>query len=1039
MFTGTMARGLGQFARIAAMIVLALLAGGNGRLMAEENIFGDESTGDKAGEAKDVEPISWNVKPMATTSPASQPATRPATTRIGLPSDIASIVYPSNSSAAIGLICTARLNPRIICMDPVANARLGEIKGNFASTRSRLPEVRISPDGLMVMNIDEEKDVLVVRCCNLNVLAKPTAIPSDSLAWFDFVKSEKVVLYRAESRRGSHDNASGELELWDIKTSRKLWSKSVAGLAYANTFAVSRDGRHLALLAGDDKEHQLQVYELAAGEMVGETVVVNPVKGNPYSSSRMLPEVMTFSPDGKELASVWGQESIYSQDGATSVLFVWDFATGRVKFAFPFSDRSPDNIRMGRSYDLGDIRKALNSTPIQWVNNVGWIVQGRLLVSREVQQVLYDFCDVANEKTLRFMRLLDNQNVLLGKTVAGTGILQETTISISTVQKALANAKAGGTLSDRKLPALTKADFSSMQTKQLASLVAWSVQWPGAPAAAPTTGPVKAASPRSFKLPGAVAESTDSNSFHWIDRPAQLPNTVFLHLTAYSGRNRDRETKLVWVDLATNLLNQMTMLPGRDYQHSLSPDGTRLAVFDGSRIDVFGTKEKKHLVGWKVRESTNPDSKRRARLSDIQGVRFISADLLLTLGNDQATLWQVPQCQAIYTLTGLTDIEHACFSLGNRYFITSDGKVVESASGELKGSLESPPTDERRSSSNMALSPDGQTLVRSVENEQGVTLVFHDMRTGRIKSSVPCGQMKRDTSRDNPTNLPNFSYQTLTTLSGGLAWGDPDYILINNSSLFSLKHKRVVWRVMAANYGGFYEPTPRYDALGQYWLPPAQGKELVFAPVSMMDASIRQKIEEEAAKLPPALISPGMKISIDYQVSPADKPEEFKKEVMASLTRTLQASGFEVVDSAGQLRLVVSTTSGESIQYGKSFYGMRASSVDFTVNALVCKATVQDAQGQVILENTSSCIPSGAQSTDNNPAGAIVTLQWSMAKSFFMSFRFNNLIYPKDVVGEGPLYNPGPKKDSTGTPTGTTPGGGVIKNPPRRIMPPRRS
>jgi WD40 repeat protein len=134
-------------------------------------------------------------------------------------------------------------------------------------------------------------------------------------------------------------HGDGYLELWDGSTGQhrgRLISPTGAGFT---CLACSADGKHLA--AGDEAQ-DIWIWDLGTGKPP------RPCKGH-----GAIPRDLSFSPDGKTLASVAGRAA-YGDDPDFAVR-LWDVATGQSQRALLGHTRAPDSVTF-----LGDGKRLVS-------------------------------------------------------------------------------------------------------------------------------------------------------------------------------------------------------------------------------------------------------------------------------------------------------------------------------------------------------------------------------------------------------------------------------------------------------------------------------------------------------------------------------------------------------------------------------------------------------------------------------------------------------------------------------------------------------
>ena len=190
-----------------------------------------------------------------------------------------------------------------------------------------------------------------------------------------------------------------------------------------------------------------------------------------------------------------------------------------------------------------------------------------------------------------------------------------------------------------------------------------------------------------------------------------------------------------------------------------SPDGGLIAVRDpkiGKRIDVWSMAEGKHVVGWLPYEKEGDVR--------VRWFAFLDAKHLLTLGGvGKLTLWEIPEMQALYSISFVRDVP--ALSWRRKYLAAFNGsnfEVLEAATGERVGQLFHP---NARGVHAAAYRRDGRELAAVLTTAEGFRLVRWDAVTGTVKDDFPLPPGGND-----------------------LQWCGPDSILYG-ATLFDLKLK----------------------------------------------------------------------------------------------------------------------------------------------------------------------------------------------------------------------------------------------------------
>jgi hypothetical protein len=175
-----------------------------------------------------------------------------------------------------------------------------------------------------------------------------------------------------------------------------------------------------------------------------------------------------------------------------------------------------------------------------------------------------------------------------------------------------------------------------------------------------------------------------------------------------------------------------------------SPDGTRLLVqhpTDARRLDVWAIPGGKHEAAWMpCATDLEPGGKPRW-FALLDGGRVLT---LSELG--RLTLWQLPECRAVYTVEGIRGA--VALSPGGKYLVAHDGAaylLLATADGAWRGRRLLP----EGLSLAAAFMPDGETLIahssvvhKGVEQES--VLTRWRVPNGKLENAIPVPFDPRD-------------------------------------------------------------------------------------------------------------------------------------------------------------------------------------------------------------------------------------------------------------------------------------------------------
>ncbi|HYT88470.1 MAG TPA: hypothetical protein VEL76_07160 [Gemmataceae bacterium] len=587
----------------------------------------------------------------------------------------ARLIYPGTASIFVAVGTPAKMSYGAKIWDLQNMKDMGKLGSPFA-----LVDEALSPDGKYFAARLVRKDKTIVEVWSVGAEGqKPTRLEVDPrpayLALVDFARPGRVVTAK-------YGAPNATFQIWDIGTGLETGRFETSNFVY-KIEAFSPGRRYLAVA---DKE-KIMVHDLAAAKPAGE---IELPKG--YDAVRGL----AFSPDGKELAA-------YLEQGQRSHLLSWDVAAGEVVREHRW-DKGPNALA----------QKSTLSPPLglQWLQGQGgWLILGQVLVEHTTGQHAVILPAAVNDPTLGTRRLFGPKHVLTMSGFAGKQQLTAVPLPAAQIASMLNVVRE-----DALAPPLPPAKVATWNGVRLLSPPVGEVPWQAAADPAPAA--------RAAPLFRTALRWQEQQTEQILFTTPLLAQAAVLSMVKPSSPTAPQQLRVDRYDLTSGkFLGGRPLCPvSIDQKHGavkgdLSPDGTLLLVqhpADGRRLDVWSMAGGKHEAAWMpCATDTEPAGKPRW-FAALDGGR------VLTLGEQgRLTLWQLPDCRALWTLEGVRGT--VALSPGRNYLAAHDGaafQLLATADGTWKGRQLLSPELAGGVAMAAVFAPDGQTLVANLSAPQ---------------------------------------------------------------------------------------------------------------------------------------------------------------------------------------------------------------------------------------------------------------------------------------------------------------------------------
>ncbi len=766
----------------------------------------------------------------------------------------------------------------------VWDLRTGQRVGQVNENKS-FDGIALSPDGKQMACSGLGRSQQAVQVWTVAGGEHQVAVDARSggLAVIDFAGPGQLVTAKAVG-------SNRVVQVWNIATGAELRQFKVPGLFTPKQVAFSQGRRYFAVAAKNPE--CVLIYDLTTGQLAG--AIASSAGGGCLG--------LAFSPDGKSLAGLFQTR-----------LVVWNLASSGDKIVDRLIDKEGPRWS-GTSYQGPAI---------------DWMADGSALVLHG--QTLLDPTTGGN-----FWSLPMAQDNKARRVFAGTLAVYKSATSrsltfeplpVERLTAARTAVRAGQDPTATVLPAARSADWSQVKTLSApAGAVPWTATADPAPAA---KGPL-AARPVPLR---------DGEPQQLLFSQPDAGLAIVLAATRIEGQVDRQQLRADRYDLTSGqhlggldlFVADLPVTRTVTIPADAAPDGVLVAVRepkDGRRIDLWSLAEKKHVAGWLPYEK-EADPR-------VSWVGFADARHLLTLNAaGKLTLWDVPECRAIYTVpVGRTA---PAFSPGRKYVAVATATgldVLVAATGARAGQF----ADATGAALAMAYRQDGRevaALMRGPGTEQ--TVRRWDATTGA-----------------STAEFPTFASGT------DLQWAGTDHLLVGQGqhlgpTLIDCALKWVVARYQVPGRGRHTATSPD----GRHWFASSRGLNQPYALTAqtLPDAVSRQFARGIAAGQVQLVLAPGMSLAVRAEgAAPPGDSGAFHQAIVARQAGFWQAVGYKVVPQGGDLALTVRVAqrdTGQTRRYelrkiGRPMGGMKPTVVTVNVKEVAVEMALTDRTGGVL-------------------------------------------------------------------------------------------
>lgn len=858
------------------------------------------------------------------------------------------ILYPATPSVcvAVGLNQTTAQTRTV--WDLKARKRLGTIKGMQMNATHSLA---ISPDGKFFAGRPEGTNIIGIWDIAAAKAVKTINLPPDSkTTLLEFAADNRIVTV-VDTKLYILQTPSGTLER-EIDLGRSVPASPFHG---GTAWAISPGGKYLAI--PDPRGNDVLFVDVTTGEKAGRIDVTEEF-GVGWIA-------IDFANDGKR-AAITIDAAFHSE------VQIWDISTGRPVSSFQFEKSLFSLVEGDRAYQ---------GPSVDWFpDHRRLLVYGRGIFDSEsgaIDKVL------PSSTVYRLQPLADDQLIIVeGGKLAPYDLGTVNSITISATRAETKSSAATGTAkpAEESDPLLVEADRSERVVVQASAPASWNVE----------IDPAPAVSIGNVRVPNLKPTSPFKDSITHVAVAASGKRAAVGyssdHLRLWSGKIYHPDEARTWIahfDPAATANATRLTLPFPAMLQTISPSGNVLctkSLKELGRLDFWNTKTNQREFGFQPYPGgANGDG------LDVIWADYVGEQRLLTMKAGQLTLWQLPDCRAVWE-TQVSTSSRPVFSPGRQYLavaVSDDTKrrcrFIRCDDGESAGQIELNEVSGELTA--FAFARDGSRLafVSSTPTVGYVTLA--DVATGQV---------------EEPFAVP---------VTGSVAeWAGNDHLLIDGTFLVSLPQKVFAWRY-DLNPGVHVADSPD----GRHWYltssSATRDAPFIMTAVELPDTNAASAIAAGQLERHVAL-QPGGRVRLDIQVSNPPGRANFGQQVADSFSKSFQAAGITVDTSAP----VQVTVRGKSEKTGSTLSnGGEEMIAYYTISImegdqLLWRQSVSGSNAPTVSRTRS---PNGSQ-----PAAPVGNPMWEKAASNLL-----NLSVPTYVFGTKAARGLG---KSNFTPTGTT-------------------
>jgi WD40 repeat protein len=725
----------------------------------------------------------------------------------------ARVLFPELPSVFVGIGLNEKETDVRDVWDLAKNQKIGSIS-KLALEGSQL--MALSPDGHYFVAKPQFDDLILVVDVISGKIVKRLSAADMRLDLLAFSSPNQLLV-------GENDH----LQVFSIPGGAQEQDIAINNWTVRDGWALSAGGKYLAAVTREGEHRKSAcLINLSSGEQVGELSL---------AAGEADCRGLAFSFDGTRLAAAM-------TSGADGVLEIFDLAGPTVAAEIPFNAALVENPQAYQG-------RFLDWTP----DGQRLLVSGRDMVDLETASTLTSLRDElpypVRPLTDRLYLSVQGQELAAHSYGAAPSVGRPAASSGTPRPRTNGSTPAVG-------PPVTTADRSSAKALTLSVPTNWDVRLDAPPSYA------NALDTNGFRIP--------AGSIHQVVLSSDDPPSAIVSYAA-KPLTQDNTTK-TWIeqfDLQSGESRGKTPFPFPSVAAAVSADGKAVATLaaDGSgRVDVWSLDLDQHVAGFVPASSSAVDPLPWF-------VDFVDAEHLLIAVDDELSLWKLPDCKAVYTMT-IGAMRPAISPARDHVAVAAPDSpnivVLESLTGTPRGAM----------------------AIGNAAGENIVAAAFH--HRGRWLAGLTSGSTGGElVVVDTAAGVVSVRAR-LPVSADVMQWCGDDSLLLGGSSLVSLTSKAVVW-----NYNLPLGMHCREPIDAHHWYVAAIGesdKNFILFGASLPEEAITRKIESQSVRNE-VLFKPGDSIRLDIQAA-AEGDRSVGHLLTEHFTERYESAGSKVEETA---------------------------------------------------------------------------------------------------------------------------------------------